>query len=271
MMAQQDTQAAGGGQPTAQQVAAELRRQSLGNLSQAKELRQHVMLLRDHMRTLGAIDTELDDAFTSALVALGAEAYAVEQQGLELAKHADSLEAMISDRSVHDTVLDQTLQPLAVGTPGSGAAGGDAPVVVEVYALGSGVAVKGEGGDLPGRQCALELEAHGKRIVFDPLSAGKTDWKGPTVKGDVRPVILSLEAVDEEDQAELGFVGCTHEKPPLKTAILSLPQGFGKSTVAHDLARWLGCTTIVEEWSPAKPVVVGALHLTNVSLEGGAA
>lgn len=91
-MAQQDTQAAGSGQPTVHQLAAELRRQSLGNLSHAKELRQHAMLLREHIRTLGAIDGELDEAFTSALLALGTEAYAVKQRGLDLAKHADSLE-----------------------------------------------------------------------------------------------------------------------------------------------------------------------------------
>lgn len=93
-MAQQHNPAAGSGQPTVHQVAAELRRQSLGNLSHAKELRQHAMLLHEHMRTLGAIEGDLDNAFTSALLALAAEAYAVKQRGLDLAKHADSLEGV---------------------------------------------------------------------------------------------------------------------------------------------------------------------------------
>lgn len=36
--------------------------------------------------------------------------------------------------------------------------------------------------------------------------------------------------------------------------------------MAPQLARWLGCTAIVEEWCPAMPVVVGALHLSNAEV-----
>jgi hypothetical protein len=47
---------------------------------------------------------------------------------------------------------------------------------------------------------------------------------------------------------------------------LSLPPGLGKSTIALRLARWLGCTAVVDEWYPSMPVVEGALHLTNVEV-----
>lgn len=36
--------------------------------------------------------------------------------------------------------------------------------------------------------------------------------------------------------------------------------------MAQDLARRLGCTLIVEEWSAALPLVQGALHLTNTEV-----
>jgi hypothetical protein len=47
---------------------------------------------------------------------------------------------------------------------------------------------------------------------------------------------------------------------------LSLPQGWGKATIAHELAKRLGCAAIVDEWHPAMPVFAGALHLTSVEV-----
>lgn len=38
---------------------------------------------------------------------------------------------------------------------------------------------------------------------------------------------------------------------------------MGKSTIAAELARWLGCSCLVEEWEPSQAVLPGALHLTN--------
>lgn len=39
---------------------------------------------------------------------------------------------------------------------------------------------------------------------------------------------------------------------------------MGKSTMAHQLAARLGCTSIVDPWdSIGMPLIPGALHLTN--------
>lgn len=46
------------------------------------------------------------------------------------------------------------------------------------------------------------------------------------------------------------------------TAVLTGPQGCGKTTVAADLARRLGCTAILDEWHPAQRLQAGALHVT---------
>lgn len=56
-----------------------------------------------------------------------------------------------------------------------------------------------------------------------------------------------------------------------RTAILSMPAGSGTTAMAPRIAQFLGCSSIVKEWSPGQPIVAGALHLTNADLEGGAA
>lgn len=38
---------------------------------------------------------------------------------------------------------------------------------------------------------------------------------------------------------------------------------MGKTTLAHALARRLGCTAVVDEWAHGVYVVPGALHLTS--------
>jgi hypothetical protein len=65
--------------------------------------------------------------------------------------------------------------------------------------------------------------------------------------------------------AEIGS-GCTHEEFSLKTAILNLPQGSGKTLFAPGMAARLGCTQVVDEWSPSLGVTPGALHLTNAEV-----
>lgn len=50
------------------------------------------------------------------------------------------------------------------------------------------------------------------------------------------------------------------------TVILSLPQSFAKSVTAQQVATYLGCNQVIDEWAPTKPIVEGALHLTNVKL-----
>jgi len=50
--------------------------------------------------------------------------------------------------------------------------------------------------------------------------------------------------------------------------ILSGPQGSGKSLVAPKLAVRLGCTRVIDEWTPEQPLSPRALHLTNESVPG---
>ena len=163
--------------------------------------------------------------------------------------------------SVHDAVPSQSGQPISVGSPGNGRTGGDTPIVVEVYALGRGVSVAGQGGDLAGRQGTFELEANGKVFVFDPLSAGHSHRFVTPVQGDIAAIGLPVEAVDQENLAELRPSFC-HSGTPCKTAILNLPAGMGKTLIAHSLAQRLGCSHVVEEWN-GQYIRPGALHLTN--------
>ena len=165
--------------------------------------------------------------------------------------------------SVLNQVPGQPLQAGAVGAPVGGAAGGDAPIVVKVYALGSGVAVPGQGADLCLAQGAFELEARGQRLVIDPLGARVTHRLVTPVQGDIAAVWQQVEAVDQEDLAKFGH-GATHSGWTSKeTAILSLPQGMGKTLFAHAIAARIGCAHVVDEWSPADALLAGALHLTS--------
>lgn len=40
-------------------------------------------------------------------------------------------------------------------------------------------------------------------------------------------------------------------------------QGYGKTTIAHRLVAHLGCAWAIDEWSPTRPLLQGALHLTS--------
>ena len=178
--------------------------------------------------------------------------------------------------SVDNLVACKPLQAGTVGHPVGGAIGGHAPIVVEVYALGVGVALVREGSNLRGAQGTLELEANGKRVVIDPLRSRKTQRLVPPVQGDVAAIGLPLQAVNQHEMAQFrSRVSGSHNgaSSQAEAAILSLPQGWGKTTMAPAMAAFLSLDWIVEEWHPAQRIVPGALHLTSepVDAEGGAA
>ena len=163
--------------------------------------------------------------------------------------------------STQNLIPSQSAQAFGVSGPVCGRVGGDTPIVVEVYALGRGVALEGQGGDLLGREGAFELEANGKVFVFDPLGARHANGFVAPIECHVATVLHPLQTVDQESLTELGnSLGHIH---PLKAAILSLPAGSGKSNIADQLAQRLGCTGVVDEWNTDKPFTPGALHLTN--------
>ena len=173
--------------------------------------------------------------------------------------------ASASTASVFDRKAGQQIHPSTVEIPGRAIARGDGPVVVEIYTVGAGVTVKGEGSDPSGREGRLELEANGTRLVVAPLCAIQADWCVVPIEGYVAAVRLQIEAVNQEELAKFGNVG-GQGFTPQKTAIFSAPAGFGKSTIAHAMAAFIGCTHVVEEWDPATPAVLGALHLTSSPL-----
>lgn len=165
-------------------------------------------------------------------------------------------------QSGHDLVAGQSPQAPGVSGPITGRVGGDAPIVVQVYALGRGITLAAQRGNLAGREGAFELEAHGKVLVFDPLGAVYANGFVTPVEGDVAAVSLSLQAVNQKDLAEFGH-GVGHDGSPVETVILNLPQGFGKTSMARHFADLMGCECIVDDWHAGLPLVPGALHLTN--------
>lgn len=169
-----------------------------------------------------------------------------------------------------DFVSSQPAKPLAVGGPMCCACGGHTGVVVQVYTLGRGVTIKGQGADLGCAEGTFELEGNRATLAFEPASAAKTQWTVLTVEGYIDAVGLQFETVDQEYVSE----GCgvfEHGSVQSKTAIVSLPPATGKTTIAHSLATRLGCKYIVEEWAPGQPLLANALHLTNADMQGGAA
>lgn len=163
----------------------------------------------------------------------------------------------------HNLVAGQSAQARGVGGPVTGRVGGDTPIVVQIYALGRGVSLVGQRGNLPLREGTFELEAHGQIFVFDPLAAGHAHWFVAPVEGHIRAVLEPVQAIDQKDLSEFGNGTGGQLGAPLKTAILSLPQGIGKSLIADQLAQALGCSGVVDEWSLERFITVGALHLTN--------
>lgn len=173
--------------------------------------------------------------------------------------------------SVIDLAASQPSQAFNVSSPVFGGIGGNTSIVVEVYALGRGVTLVADGSDLLCREGTFKFETNGKVFVFDQLGAVKSNWLVAPVQGDVAAIWQPVETVDQEQLAELGC-GAGQNGSPGKTAILSLPPGMGKTTIAPALAKHLGCTSVVDEWTPSIYVTQGALHLTNTNLlTGGAA
>jgi hypothetical protein len=171
--------------------------------------------------------------------------------------------------SSQDLVSGQPVQAVGVGVPVGGRSGGDTTIVVEIYALGSGITLVGESGYLPLREGAFELEANGKVFVFDPLGAVHTNGLVASVQSDIAPVRQQVEAVDQEHLAKLGNSGDSQFESSEKTVILCLPQGLGKTQLAAPLARALGCSSIVDDWNAlGEGLSRGALHLTS-SLDAG--
>lgn len=165
-----------------------------------------------------------------------------------------------------DVVPGQPLKPGAVGSPVGGAGGGGTPIVVEVYALGRGVTLAREKSDLFSRQGTLELKAAGHRFVIDPLACDHAHGLVVAVERYVRAIPQQLKAVDQKSAPKFKVGSSSHGSSSLKTAILQLPQGMGKSTMAPKLAKWLGCTTVVDEWFPGQAITPGALHLTSMEV-----
>lgn len=159
-------------------------------------------------------------------------------------------------------VSSQAFQFGTVGCPVCSTESGDAAIVVEVYALRVGVPLPGECGDLRSTQSPLELEAHGKVFVLDVLGTRKAHGLVASVQSHIASIGLQFQAVDEEKLAELGN-GVWHGNPLSKAAILTGPQGSGKSAIACELAKHLGLPLLVDEWRPGMVIVPGALHITN--------
>lgn len=167
--------------------------------------------------------------------------------------------------SEHHAQPGEQLQALAVGEPVLVVSGGDAAVAVEVYALSRGVWPGSERGKLTLSELAFEVEADGEVFVFDPTRSVKADWLAVSVDGHVAAIGASHEAVGQPDQAEVGIDG-RHGDPLVKTAILSMPQGSGKTLMAAELAARLGCKSVVDYWTPTKRATPGALHLTHIPI-----
>lgn len=164
-------------------------------------------------------------------------------------------------------VARQPAQARGVSGPVTGRIGGHTPIVVQVYALGRGVTIEGQRGNLPLREGTLKFDAHGKILVLDPLAASHAHGHIAPVKGNIAAVGQVLQAVDQEDLPNVGHGAGGQFSAPLKTVILSLPPGSGKTLLGGQIAKALGCHGVVDEWALGKLLTAGALHLTNEVVE----
>lgn len=183
-----------------------------------------------------------------------------------LALYGRRIEPLAASLSVSHRQPRQQLQPGAVRAPGLGRVGGHATVVVQVYALGRGVALGGQAAHLVGREGSFELEAHGVSLVVDPAGAVESHRLVTPVERYKGAIWQTVKAVDQEKLAEFGFGGA-HGQLQAKTAILMLPQGSGKTLLAEDMAARLGCAWVVDGWVESVPLMAGALHLTDAMVD----
>ena len=172
----------------------------------------------------------------------------------------------------HNKQPGQPLQAGAVSIPGGGAGCGNAPVVIQIYAVGRGIARGGEAGSLLGREGTFELQANGVVFVFDPVAACHAHGLVMPVDGHVKAIGLPLQPINQKVIAEFGGGCLRHEDASCgaakaaATVIVTLPAGSGKTALAPELARRLGCAHVVDAWQPGRPLQIGALHLTNAPL-----
>lgn len=160
----------------------------------------------------------------------------------------------------------EQLQPRAVRGPVGERVGGDTAVAVQVYALGRGIATAGEGAHLGVGEGAFEIESHGVRVIVDPAGAVESHRLVTPIERHVLAIWQTVEAVDQEQLAKFGF-GVGHEPLQAKTAILSLPQGSGKTLLARNMAARLGCRWVLDAWCEDLPLLQGALHLTHLPVD----
>lgn len=211
-----------------------------------KALNRHVTLERT-----GTHHHALDDAISQA------------QHLIAILNPLPAAEGSSADNQVSGQFLESLGVSLPVGVPSSGYT----TVVVEKYALGRGVTIERERGHLAGREGAFEFEAHGQFLSFNRLVCEQSERRVLSVEYFVAAVRQALQAEGEEEHPELVRIAAAHAAgTPLKTAILQLPPATGKTTVANQLAQWLGCIHVVDEWCPDYPLVEGALHLTNAEM-----
>lgn len=166
----------------------------------------------------------------------------------------------------NDLPASQSLQAGAVGIPSGLAVGGDRFLTPQVYALGVGVAIVAEGDDLTLAQGSFELKACGRRLVFNPLAAQRAHRPVAAVKRDIAAITKFLQAENKKKAAEFGGAD-GHGLAPLKTVIVYLPPGYGKTTHAETLRTQLGCDLVVDEWNPNTALTPGALHLTSAEVK----
>lgn len=165
--------------------------------------------------------------------------------------------------STSDGVVGQPLKFSAVQRPCRSTAGGDTSIVVEIYRIGAGASIVREGSSLTGREGTLEFKSDGKiTLVLDVLACCKAYGFVIPIEGDISSIFQALQTVDQKYFPEFGFTA-PHKPSKNKTVILSLPSGCGKSKLGKRIASALGCSHVVDEWSFEKPLLAGALHLTN--------
>lgn len=189
----------------------------------------------------------------------------VEQLCIEVAQRDLEIERLRA--SVHDGKAGQQPQPLAVGGPVGPVQWQLAPV--QIYALGAGVTIARQGADLCRREGALELEANGQVLVFDPLATRVTDGLVVPIERHVTAVWQTVEAVDEAQGGDgIGAFGAHggNGQRAAEAVILSLPAGTGKTLVGKRVAAALGLQWVVDPWLPGHPLVRGALHLTDAEV-----
>lgn len=189
----------------------------------------------------------------------------VEQLCMEVAQRDLEIERL-SARLHNDAQAGQEPQTLAVSAPVGGVRGQWA--AVQVYSLGAGVAIARDRADLIIREGALELEANGKTLVFDPLSTRVTNGIVVPIESHVAADWQSVDAVDEAQGGQrLGaVVGHGDGDGDGRAVILSLPRGSGKTLVGRKLASMLGLRWVVDPWLLGQPLVRDALHLTDAEV-----